>query len=52
MLLHVIFFVILAIKVNVERLFNTGRDIFSLKHTIISKETIRAIIIIKDYLKC
>jgi hypothetical protein len=45
------FLAILAAKVNVKRLFNIRRDLLSLKCTAISRETIRAIIIVKDYLR-
>lgn len=45
------FLAILAAKVDIKSLFNIRRDLFSLRYIAISKETIRAIIIVKDYLR-
>jgi len=45
------FLAILVVEVDVKRLFNIRRDLLSLRHIAISKEIIRAIIIVKDYLR-
>ena len=37
-------------EVNVERLFNIARDILGLRRALIGGETIRALILVKDYL--
>ena len=37
-------------EVDVERLFNIGRDLLGLRRVSMKGETIRAIMIVKDYL--
>jgi len=45
------FLLILRAKVNIKRLFNIARNILGLWHISISKETIRALILLKDYMR-
>jgi hypothetical protein len=45
------FLAILAAEVDIERLFNIKRDLLGLRRVAISRETIRAIMIVKDYLR-
>jgi hypothetical protein len=42
---------ILGAKVNVKRLFNIARDILGLWHMFISAKTLRALILLKDYMR-
>jgi hypothetical protein len=44
------FLLILGLEVNVKRLFNLARDILGLRRTLIGLETIRALILVKDFL--
>lgn len=44
------YLVIPGAEVNVERLFNMGRDLLGLRRVSIKGETMRAIMIVKDYL--
>jgi len=44
------YLVIPGTEVNVERLFNMGRDLLGLRRVSMKGETIRAIMIVKDYL--
>jgi hypothetical protein len=44
------YLVIPGAEVNVERLFNMGRDLLGLRRVSMKGETMRAIMIVKDYL--
>jgi hypothetical protein len=37
-------------KINVERLFNIAREILGLRHALIAAETLRALILLKDFI--
>jgi hypothetical protein len=41
-----------GVEVNVERLFNIIREILGLRRALISIETLRALILLKDYIYC
>ena len=45
------FLPILGAKVNVKWLFNIARDILGLRRMFISVETLRALILLKDYMR-
>ena len=45
------FLLIPGAEVDVERLFNIARDILGLWHMSISAETLRALILLKDYMR-
>jgi hypothetical protein len=45
------FLPILGAKVNVKRLFNIARDILRLWRMSISAKTLRALILLKDYMR-
>jgi hypothetical protein len=45
------FLLIPRAKVNIKRLFNITRNILGLWHIFISKETLRALILLKDYMR-
>jgi hypothetical protein len=38
-------------EVDVERLFNVTRDILGLRRTLLGVDTLRALILVKDYLR-
>jgi hypothetical protein len=38
-------------EVNVERLFNIAREILGLRRALMSAETLRALILLKDYIR-
>jgi hypothetical protein len=38
-------------KVDVERLFNIAREILGLRRALINAETLRALILLKDYIR-
>jgi hypothetical protein len=38
-------------EVDVERLFNIAREILGLRHTSMSAETLRALVLLKDYIR-
>jgi hypothetical protein len=38
-------------EVDVERLFNTARDILGLRRTSLGANTMRALVLVKDYLR-
>jgi hypothetical protein len=38
-------------EVNVKRLFNIAREILGLRRTLMSIETLRALVLVKDYLR-
>jgi hypothetical protein len=42
---------ILGAEVDVERLFNVARDILGLRCMLMSAETLRALILLKDYMR-
>jgi hypothetical protein len=44
------FLLILKAKVDVKRLFNIARDTLSLWHISISAKTLRALLLLKDYM--
>ena len=44
------FLPVLGVKVDIERLFNIVREILSLRHSFMSTRTLRALILIKDYI--
>ena len=46
------YLLILRAEVDVERLFNIAQDILGLRRTLLGLETIRALILVKDYLCC
>jgi len=41
---------ILGVEVDVERLFNVAWDILGLRRMLMSAETLRALILLKDYM--
>ena len=45
------FLLILRAKVNVKQLFNIARDILGLRRMSISAKTLRALILLKDYIR-
>jgi len=45
------FLLILGAKVDVKRLFNIARDILGLRRMSMSAETLRALILLKDYMR-
>ena len=45
------FLPILGAKVNFKRLFNIARDILGLRRMSMSAETLRALILLKDYMR-
>ena len=45
------FLPILRSEVDVERLFNIARDILGLRRTLIGAETLRALILLKDFIR-
>jgi hypothetical protein len=38
-------------EVDVKRLFNVARDILGLRQTLLGADTLRALILVKDYLR-
>jgi hypothetical protein len=46
------YLLILGAEVDVERLFNITRNILGLRRMLMSAETLRALILLKDYLRC
>jgi hypothetical protein len=44
------FLLILGSEVNVKRLFNIAKDILKLRQTLISAKTLRALILLKDFI--
>jgi len=44
------YFFILGLKVDIERLFNIAREILGLQQALISLKTLRALILLKDYI--
>jgi hypothetical protein len=42
---------ILGAEVDVKRLFNIGREILGLRRYLITRETIRVLILLRDYLR-
>jgi hypothetical protein len=45
------YLLILGIEVDVKRLFNIARNILGLRRILMSAETLRALILLKDYLR-
>jgi hypothetical protein len=45
------YLLILKVKVNVKRLFNITRDILGLYYILIKLETLKALILLKDYMR-
>ena len=45
------FLSILRAEVDIERLFNIGRELLGLRRFSMSAETIRALILLRDYLR-
>jgi hypothetical protein len=45
------FLPILGLEVNVERLFNIAREILRLRRTLINTKTLRALILLMDFIR-